>query len=158
MTDRYIRHLTLDTGHQRDSYREEVPDDVVALLRPFLDRAVAGERVAVPGDLQPPGCTMIASRGSARALLVTVSGPPYEGRAVHPILPPPPPPLCHIGVAPNSLASAELWRRWIGGERDDRTPSPPWCVVQLLPGLALHPQAAHWLGDLERCLAWAWIR
>lgn len=23
--------------------------------------------------------------------------------------------------------------------------------------LALHPEAAQWLGDFERCLAWAWL-
>lgn len=143
---RHIRHLTLDTGHQRDSHRHEVADHVVELLRPLLDRAVAGERVPVPGDVQPAGCTLTAARGRDRALLVTVSGPPPDHA-----------PLVTLGVAPSSLASAELWREWIGTERDDRTPAPPWCVVRLYPGLALHPEAAHWLGDLERCVAWAWI-
>lgn len=149
----YIRHLTLDTGDQRDSYRDEVQDGVLEVLRPLLDRAVAGETVAVPGDLDPAGCTMTAVRGRDRALVVTVWGPQYADTPRDPILPP----LVTLGVAPSSLASATLWREWVGAERDDRTPSPPWCCVRLRIGLALHPQAAHWLGDLERCLAWAWI-
>lgn len=140
--ERYIRHLTLDTGDQRDSYRHEVADDVIALLRPRLERAVAGEEVAVPGT----GCVFTAAAGRARSLLVTVWGPPAVGQRV---------PLVTFGVAPNSLASDVLWQTWIGCERDDRTPAPPWCVVRILPGLAVYPQAAHWLGDFERCVAWA---
>lgn len=143
---RYLRHLTLDTGDQRDSYRTEVADDVLAMLRPLIDRAVAGETVALPaGD---PPCTITAAAGRDRALLVTVWGPPDGAQRV---------PLVTLGVAPSSRASAELWREWIGRERDDRTPAPPWCVAKLQPGLLVYTRAADWLGDLERCIAWAWI-
>ena len=30
-------------------------------------------------------------------------------------------------------------------------------VVSRLLSLALYHEAAHWLGDLERCIAWCWI-
>lgn len=149
---RYIRHLTLDTGHQRDSYRDEVDDGVLELLRPMLDRAVRGEHVPVPGAVEPSGCTMSGGVGRSRALLLTVSGPTALGR--HSVERTP---IVQIAVAPDSLASAELWRTWIGSERDDRTPRPPWCAVRLMAGMAVYPQAAHWLGDYERCCAWAWI-
>lgn len=36
-------------------------------------------------------------------------------------------------------------------------PGEPWCAVRLEPGIALYPETAHWLGDFERCLAWAWL-
>jgi hypothetical protein len=159
---RYIRHLTLDTCDQRDSYRSEVAESVIAMLRPMLDRMVAGEVAQVPGDVQP-ACWMTARVVRGRGLLVTVSNvdhlPVYRLGQVMPvgttrILGTP---LLTFGVAPDSLASATLWREWIGAERDDRTPTPPWCVVQLMPGLAGIPAAAEWLGDLERCVAWAWI-
>lgn len=152
MRIRHIEHLTLQTGHQRRSYRDEVGDDIIAMLRPLLERVAAGERVEVPGAVEPRGCTMTGAIGRSRSLLLTVSGPAYEGRSETPILPP----LATIGIAPDSLASAALWREWRGGERDDRTPRAPWCAVDLWPGLALHPGAAEWLGDYERCCAWAW--
>lgn len=144
---RYIRHLTLDTGDQRDSYRGEVSDEVLAVLRPLLERVAAGERVPVPGEIRPT-CTMTGAVGRSRSLLLTVSGPPVHDEHV---------PLVTIGVAPDSLASATLWREWLNRERDDRTPMAPWCAVRLWPTLALYPEAAHWLGDLERCIAWAWL-
>ena len=37
------------------------------------------------------------------------------------------------------------------------TPEPPWCAVEIHPALALYPAAAEWLGDFERCVAWAWV-
>lgn len=148
MKQRYIRHLTLDTGHQRDSYRAEVGEDVIETLWPLLVRAVRGEHVPVPGADDPP-CTMAGGVGRDRALLLTVSGPPAHGVAHCPIV--------QIAVASSSLASAELWRVMFGGDRDDRTPRPPWCVVRMMPGIAIYPQAARWLGDYERSVAWAWL-
>lgn len=144
---RYIRHLTIDTGDQRDSYRDEVADSVVEMLRPLIDRAVAGERVQVPGDVDPD-CTMTAARGRDRALVVTVWGPPQMGLDV---------PMVTIGVAPSSLASAAIWLAWFGISPPTPAPPSPWCAARLLPGLTIYPQAAGWLGDLERCIAWAWI-
>jgi len=146
---RYIVHLTLDTGDQRRSYRDEVAPHVVATLRPLLDRVAAGERVPIPGDVQPK-CTMTGAVGRHRALVVTVSGPPRPDA-------PGGAPLVTFGVAPDSLASATLWREWIGSERDDRTPRAPWCTVRVWPTIALHPEAAGWLGDFERCCAWTWV-
>lgn len=145
---RYLRHLTLDTGHQRDSYRDEVADDVVAMLRPLLERAVRGEHVPIPGDIEP-ACTMTGGVGRDRALLLTICGPPTLG-VDHP-------PILQLGVAPSSLAGAALWREWFGTARDDRTPAAPWCCVRIMPAMAVYPSAAEWLGDFERCAAWAWL-
>jgi hypothetical protein len=153
MPPRYIRHLTLDTGDQRDSYRDEVGDAIVEMLGPLLQRVAAGERVEIPGDVEPR-CTISGATGRGRALLVTVWGPPYDERGIRA---PGGLPLVMFGVAPSSLASATLWREWIGTERDDRTPTAPWCAVRIQPGIAVYPSAAGWLGDFERCCAWAWL-
>lgn len=145
MTARYIEHLTLATGHQRRSYRDEVSPEAIALLRPLLERVAAGEQVEVPGF---PSYTIAGALGRDRALLVTLRGPPVEGM---------PCPLLTFGIAPSSRASAALWRDWMGCERDDRTPRPPWCCVELLPSIVVCPDALEWAGDFERCCAWAWI-
>lgn len=155
---RYLEHLTLLTGDTRRSWREDVPDDVLDLLRPLLDRAIAtGGHVPLP-DVVSPRCTITAVAARARALLVTVWGPP----AVYGV-PASPTPLVTIGVAPTSLASAELWRRMAPGGGEEQLPQPdapsvPWLAVKLHDTATLWPEALSWLGDFERCLAWAWVR
>lgn len=153
MPPRYIEHLTIDTGDQRRSYRTEVADEVVAMLRPLLDRVAAGERVAVPGDARPR-CELSGALGRNRALVVTVWAVdplPAAAGLDRPV------PLVSLGIAPTSRAADEVWHGMTQRTRDDRTPSAPWCAVRIYPTLALYPEASHWLGDLERCLAWAWI-
>lgn len=44
-----------------------------------------------------------------------------------------------------------------GGVAKDAAPAPPWCAVRLYPALNLDLDAARWLGDLERIVAWGWI-
>ena len=56
---------------------------------------------------------------------------------------------------PAASTAAPSWRP------ADRLPEDlpaPWLVVDLyLISLAADPDAAAWLGDAERCIAWAWI-
>lgn len=158
---RYLEHLTLTTGHSRRCWRDEVADDVLDLLRPLIDRAVStgrplstGDHVPLP-DVVSPRCTISATTRRGRALLVTIWGPPVQGQAA-------PTPLVTLGVAPTSLASAELWRQMAPGGGEEQLPQPdapsvPWCAAELYDTAALWPEAMSWLGDFERCLAWAWI-
>ena len=148
---RYIRHLTIDTGHQRDSYRAEVADEVVAMLRPLIVQAKLC-LAPIPGS--SPECTMLAWTDRARGLLCAVYGPPTIPTDGQSCL------LTRFWVAPTSLAAVRAWEGVVksGFAAADQQPPPaPWCAVALGSGLGLHPQAAHWLGDFERCIAWAWI-
>lgn len=137
---RSLQHVTLTTGDVRRSWRSEVHDGVVDTLRPLVARAVAGEAVLLPG----PHSLTLTAEARGRSLLATIHG---AGAA-----------LVRMGVADRSTAGAGLWRHLTG----DTLPRPrtPWCAATLEPGLVLHPdmvQVAALLGDLERCLAWAWI-
>lgn len=156
---RYIEHLTLTTGHSRRCWREEVADNVLELLRPLIDQAVrpsikTGRYVPLP-NVVSPRCTITATTGRGRALLVTIWAPPVQGGTA-------PTPLVTLGVAPTSLAGAELWRQMVPGGGEEQMPRPaapavPWCAVQMHDSAALWPEAMSWLGDFERCLAWAWV-
>lgn len=172
-TPRYLEHLTITSGDSRRCWREEVADEILDMLRPLIDRAIeTGRHVPLP-DVVSPRSTITASQGRARALLVTVWGPAlpqgsFSGIAtskggrvqVHPA---PPIPLVTLGVAPTSLASAELWRKMVPGGGEEQLPQPPapsvpWVAVRLHETATLWPEALSWLGDFERCLAWAWVR
>lgn len=130
----YIWHVTLDTGHGRRSLRNEIDAATITIVRQQIDEALAAGSAAIL-----EGYTLTATT-PAGALLATVTG--NAG------------PLAIIGVARSSLQSAALWRRL---DAEGAPPSPPWCAVRLQAPLASDLDAAGWLGDYERCIAWAWL-
>jgi hypothetical protein len=157
--DSHIRHITLSTGHSRDSYRSEVSDEAVDVCADLIARITAdhtSEPVRIPGV----GDYYISGRSADGCLLATVwSGQPVP--SLHD--PSVPAPICTIGVAARERHGDRLWRmlhQW--GEMPivtdpDRCPPAPWIGVALDAGIIAHLGAAHWLGDFERCLGWAWI-
>lgn len=146
----FIRHVTLTTGHTRDSLPGEVSEDVIAVCRGLIEALIADPTrpVPIPG---PPGYSL-GGRASGKCLVATVwaNGPPSVVVAT-------------IGVAAHSRCGAMLWRelhRW--GETPvvtdpERCPPEPWVAAAVDTGIAQHMDATDWLGDFERCLAWAWV-
>jgi hypothetical protein len=77
---------------------------------------------------------------------------------------PEPTPLLPHGIAPSESGAEQLWRslheHTAGVEvvtSAGEMPPPPWCAARVDVGAAVHPEALGWCGDLERCLAWAWM-
>jgi len=150
----YLRHVTLTTGHVRDSYADEVSSEVMAGMRHLIQRICVGDTSEAVSlrEYASVGAYSVAGRCSARCLVVTVyaDGPPTEL-------------VCTIGVAAHSRCGATLWRnlhQW--GQVPVRTdptqcPPEPWVAAALDEAAASHPDAMAWLGDFERCLAWAWL-
>lgn len=148
--DRYLQHITLDTGHVARSPRSGVDDAIVTLVRQMIDEALAG----LSPEVQPGYTIKAASEGGS--LMVSV----YAGADN---------PICTIGVALDTAQSDTLWPllrdleglATIGADPSLRPPKhppdPPWCAVRLNPGLIEVRDATLWLGDFERCVAWAWI-
>jgi len=147
--DRWLNHLTLTTGHLRRSLRTEVADEAIAACAALLDAALADEDAWVPIPHAEPACSLSVMR-VRRCLLVSVRGPEE-------LL------LATVGIAAESRCAPSLWRLLteVGPAAatlpDLDRPAQPWCAARLEAGLAIYPEAAHWLGDFERCLAWAWI-
>lgn len=147
---KYVHHVTLQSGHVRRSPRAEVPDSVVVALAPLVERALRGEHVPVPGF---PAYTM---RGGVEGRCIVITIYAAEDGA----------PVVTVGIATHSRCGAALWRRLhesSPGTLQPRATSPnnvppePWCAARLEAGAGLHADALDWAGDLERCLAWAWI-
>jgi hypothetical protein len=147
---RALRHVTLSTGHTRDSPRSEVDDAAVAVCSRLLDEARAGGRPEVPGT---PGLRLRVTR-EGRCLLATVAWP--DGA-----------PVITYGVASHSRCGAQLWRLLHGADPSlygtlatdpERAPSEPWLAVRIEPGVALLADLRDTmllLADFGRCLAWA---
>jgi hypothetical protein len=143
--DRYLQHVTLDTGHVRRSPRTEVADHIVGMLDGWIDRMLAGETVAA-GDIG----ILLTGQRRGRCLVVDV----VDQLTLDP--------LATIGVGTHSRCGGPLWRELHADARAtrtsaDRAPPEPWVAARLRPGLVQHIGVAEILGDLERCIAWAWI-
>ena len=68
--------------------------------------------------------------------------------------------LVTLGIAQRSREAAPLWQTMadtFGASPAARMSSVPWCAVALHPTLPMFMDAVTWLGDFERCVAWAWI-
>lgn len=133
-----MNHYTLNTGHNRVSPRSEVLDEIIEMCQPWL----------LPGEhhLPNPGGYRLVVPGVPAGWLGTV----YQADV----------PICSIGVAANHEESAVIWSAlmrmhdkiaYVGG--DPVEPQPPWCSVLLI---ASSP-SIEWLGDFERCMAWAYL-
>ena len=148
-----VQHLTITTGHLRASARDEVSDDVVILVGEMLERALLGERPYVP--LVPDGPYVVTATADDDVVFATVWGPPHDdGDELEP-------PIVTIGIAAIEQKAAVAWSLLVK-DADPRPaileqPLAPWCAARLEVGSALHPEAMSWLGDFERCLAWAWL-
>lgn len=148
-----LAHLTLATGHLRASPRHEVRDDTIAvcaaLFPVLLDPTTMAPTASIPGVPNP--YYLAASRVGGNGLLCLVlRDTPSESIAT-------------FGVAPDESSAPALWDELHACAHDVPVttglalPPAPWCAVALHRGVVHHHRALEWLGDFERCVAWAWI-
>jgi hypothetical protein len=152
-----LAHITLQSGHIRVSPRTEVRDEVLALLAPWLDQALAsGKPMALPVQ----ALSHFSARASEEdgALLITLFGPrgPHvPGTPAPGVLP-----LVTLGVAQLSRHGEVLWPLLValpGTTPGIKRPAEPWCAVALHPTATTYVGDVEWMGDFERCVAWAWM-
>ena len=154
----YINHITLTSGHLARTPLSDVSPAVTHLLAAWLVGVVNTGR-SHPLPLPELSHFTVRAFVESGSLVVSVYAPhgpheqgkPYEG---------PDMPLITLGVARRSRQGADLWAKMIksfatmpGLER----PGAPWCAVAIHPSMAMYRGPVEWLGDFERCLAWAWI-
>jgi hypothetical protein len=151
----YLNHITLSTGHTRRSPRAEVANDTIKILQLWLKAAIAhgDDDYPLPGPLGDRDGFVAGARVQDGALICSIgqmrSGQVRSG------------PMVTFGVAARSRQSGELWALMCaqyGSAAALIAPSTPWCAV------ALHPEfmrqaggMSEWVGDFERCAAWAWV-
>lgn len=154
----YINHLTLNTGHLARTSRGDVAPHVTAILAPWLQGLVnTGKAGPLPvPDLAEYSAQALVQDGSLVVTLYAPAGPyqpgkPHGGEVM---------PLVTLGVAQRSRHAAPLWDALcaaVPSRPKMDMPATPWLAVITYPSLPAHRAAAEWLGDFERCIAWAWI-
>lgn len=121
----HLWHYTATTGHGHWSPRSEVDDSVLKNVRGGVLMAARES-----GD----GTAEIFSGYSLRLLSEGRDSASFEV------------------VAADGAQLVSCWLQWAG--MPEGAPCPL-LAVSIAPALALHPDAADWLADAERCIAWA---
>ena len=167
MTGAVLSHVTLASGNVARHTRSTLLPKTEAVIHPLVrDLMAGGAMIPRTRDVPwTPGYVVqcLTIHGPA-APLFRVYGPapnpvPEDGAEL--------PMLVTVGVGMDAGdGAAALWRQlheWNeltqGGRPTDpeRPPDAPWCGVACHEGLVLDPGATEWLGDFERCIAWAAI-
>ena len=154
---KYIGHITLATGHTSRINPGDVSGETLARVSPWLAALVeSGDTLPLPvsGLAGYVGNAIVFDGG----LICTISGPaPKDGPMAGK-----PPPLVSLGVAARSRHGATLWPMMTGpvmppAKPGLQRPGEPWAAAVVWPTIMLYPDSVEWLGDLERCIAWAWV-
>ena len=150
MIQRYLWHVTLLTGHVRRSWRNEISEGALEVSEGMLGAVVAGgQDVPITGIYG----YYLSGEASEDTLTLTV----VSAKLGEPIL--------TIGVAREG--GQGLWRQLVETAQlpvqssVHRCPPAPWVAARLEPAISElsdnEPDVIGMLGDLERCLGWAWI-
>ncbi len=134
-----IAHLSLFTGHLRNSPREEVHRETIEMLMPYV--------MGAGGKIRDTGWTVKMVQGAAPGSCC------FE--------------LRHSGIwlfscymAWTTTADAPMWDvvRQVSKTATAKPKSVPWLAVHAMPMFwSAPPRAIMEAGDLERCVAWAVI-
>lgn len=157
MRSPYLIHITLTTGDSRKSPRSEVGDDTLALVAPWLAEILSsGDQRPLPAqELAHFSASATVQDGGLVCTLWAPAGPHHPGRAAPGRLP-----MVTFGVAQRSRQGADLWALLVaqfGAVPGIRKPAEPWCGVVVHEAAGAYRGDLHWVGDFERCVAWAWI-
>lgn len=142
-----MHHVTLDTGHVRWSPRDEVDSGLMRLLLDHIQNALH-RRAPVPTTA---GRYVAHATAHRDVLMLTVED--VEVPAPRPM------PIVTLAVVPVGVDVREIAALMMRGSPVPPMPSDgPWCLVRLYPTIALaRPEDVAWMGDYERCVAWAWL-
>jgi hypothetical protein len=138
--ERYIYHVTVTTGHARRSHRKEITPEALEIISTLLQQleSAQGQRVTVPG----PSGYEISGRVSGHCMTAKV----FKRGSFDA--------LVSIAIADRERCGAALWNE-VGNNKPQ--PDAPWLAVRLEGALTTDLDESAWLGDFERCLAWAFI-
>jgi len=154
----YLNHITLSTGHIARTQRSDVAPQATKLLAGWLPSIVDSGQIH-PLPVQPLSHFGAQAFVQDGALVVTACAPvgphtqgkPHGGQTM---------PLVTFGVATRSRQGGALWSMLtcaFDTANGLKQPDTPFCAVAIHPSIANYTGPVEWLGDFERCVAWAWI-
>lgn len=139
----YLTHATASTGHSRRSYRSEVADDVVEIVKGWLPDLLDGQPRGVLHDRY--AVRREWSNGKSIGFIVSRLNEQMQ-----------PADIVRIAVCRHSKRAAPSWQ-FAGGK--GTPPRVPFVAAGIIAGQLIGDDlmALPAIADFERCLAWAWL-
>jgi hypothetical protein len=139
----FLTHATVDTGHSKRSYRNEVSDGVIGEIKTWLPDLFAGKLRGVIDDYYAVRCDW----HNSKSVGFTVSRMNAEMQATE---------IVKFCVCRHSKRAKPSWE-FVGGKGNP--PPVPFVAATFFPNnLNVDDLASiSAIADFERCLAWAWM-
>ena len=144
MTDnRYIYHITINTGHARKTPRSEINPNLTALLRGYINDMLAGRLLGVVDDKY--ACRIGEHNGKMCEFVIARVEDDLTQTDI-----------IRFTVCRHSRKKARAWEL-VGGT--GTPPEAPFCAAQILNAATIPDDLAYMpiFGDFERCIAWVWL-
>lgn len=140
----YLNHYTLNTGHNRKSYPEEVNKDMYFILKRMIQDAKKHEFADVVDGtvmkltIEDSGyvITLFNNIEEKIPLLITFG--------------------CRDGKdAAKTIKAANKFYQSIYNTELKIAPIAPFCLDVVVPSLIFNSEISAWTGDFSRCMSWA---
>lgn len=140
----YLNHYTLNTGHNRKSYPNEVDKSMYFTLKRMIQDATKNEFADVLDG------TVMKLTIENSAYVITLFNDIEEKIPL----------LVTFGCkegkdAANIIKEANNFYKKIYNKESKIVPITPFCLDIIMPSLIFNPQIAEWTGDFCRCMAWS---
>lgn len=139
----FLTHATVDTGHSKRSYRNEVDDEIVEQLKTWLPDLFAGKLRGVIDDYYAVRCDW----HNSKSVGFTVSRMNAEMQATE---------IVKFSVCRHSKRAKPSWE-FVGGKGNP--PPVPFVAATIYSNNLIVDDlvAIAAIADFEQCLAWAWM-
>lgn len=141
--EKYIYHITTNTGHARKSPRSEVSKYTAALLKPWIEEMIRGKLRAIVNERY--FCRVVQHNSKMIELVISRLNDNFKQID-----------LVRFVICNHSRKKIFAWNL-VGGKGD--APNVPFCAVQLLTENFEQDDFPYTLifADFERCIAWGWL-
>ncbi len=133
---KYFNHITIDTGHSRHSYRDEVSEGVIATMTDWVRRMKKDDEIINIYDNYTCQLLHINSKMADFMVGIDNDGVEYD--------------VLRFTIC---LHSRYKQRAWHTVDGKGKAPQTPFIAVKFINVLFVEPA----LSDFERCLAWGFI-
>lgn len=139
-------HLTWTTGHSVIQDPEGYSEEIREVMTDHVDKLIIFRRAEIPNLPESEARIKVVGTGFIASVHTRAGGRDHR--------------VVTFGYAPDDIYAWKIWHEVSDAPMlgiEPKRPPAPWCLaaIDLTDPLATMT-AAHWVGDYQRCLSFAW--